>query len=211
MGDIFLNIFIAFLCGLLIAFFYKVTYRGPGYTVAFLNSLIVLSMITAIVIIVIGDNLARAFGLVGAMSIIRFRTAVKETLDIIFLFFSLAVGMAAGVGLYSTAIAGTVFIGLILVFLTKFNLVSSSRQEYLLQFTFKNSENAEESTYLEILNKHCRNNKLINSKTIGLGNELELSFYVDLKNKHKSSELIRELKKLTEISNVNLYFDEEKF
>ena len=52
MGDVFLNIFIAFLCGVLIAFFYKVTYRGPGYTVAFLNSLIVLSMITAIVIIV---------------------------------------------------------------------------------------------------------------------------------------------------------------
>jgi len=103
---------IALLCGFLISLLYRWTYRGPAYSTTFVSSLASLSMITALVIMVIGNNLARAFGLVGALSIIRFRTAVKDTQDIVFIFFALAVGMAAGVGLHLSAIAGTLFIGL---------------------------------------------------------------------------------------------------
>ena len=90
--DIVLNIAVALMCGLAIAWLYRNTYRGPGYSIAFVNSIVYLTMITAVVILAIGSNLARAFGLVGAMSIIRFRTAVKETQDIVYIFFSLAVG-----------------------------------------------------------------------------------------------------------------------
>jgi len=109
-SDVLANLMVSLVCGLIIAFFYKLTYKGAGYTNSFIVSLVVLSLITTVIIMVIGNNLARAFGLVGAMSIIRFRTAVKETLDIIFIFFSLAIGMAAGIGLPSIAIGGTLFI-----------------------------------------------------------------------------------------------------
>ncbi|MEJ2051098.1 MAG: DUF4956 domain-containing protein, partial [Calditrichota bacterium] len=93
-GQVIINISVALLCGFIISLFYKWTYRGPNYSSNYVNSIIVLAMITAVVIMVIGNNLARAFGLVGAMSIIRFRTAVKDTQDIVFIFFALAVGLA---------------------------------------------------------------------------------------------------------------------
>ncbi|MCD4664693.1 MAG: DUF4956 domain-containing protein, partial [Bacteroidales bacterium] len=113
-STIIINILIALLCGLFIAWLYRKTYKGPGYSIGFLNSIVLLAMITSVVIMVIGNNLARAFGLVGTMSIIRFRTAIKDTQDIVYIFFGLAVGMAAGVGYYKIAIIGTLFIGFIL-------------------------------------------------------------------------------------------------
>jgi len=105
--DIAGNMLVAFVCGLIISVVYRMVYKGPSYSVTFVNSLVLLAMITSVVILVIGNNLARAFGLVGAMSIIRFRTAVRDTQDIIFIFFSLTVGMAAGVGLKIVAIIAT--------------------------------------------------------------------------------------------------------
>ena len=108
-GQILENLFVAFLCGLIVSYFYRKTYLGPGYLNSFVNAQVILSMITAIVIMIIGNNLARAFGLVGAMSIIRFRTAVKETNDIIFIFFALALvlGLFDLFEKYGSSFAGT--------------------------------------------------------------------------------------------------------
>jgi uncharacterized membrane protein YhiD involved in acid resistance len=108
----------------------------PECLIRLLILIIVLALITSVVIMVIGNNLARAFGLVGAMSIIRFRTAIKETQDIIFIFFALAIGMASGVGLHALALASTIFIGLILFVLTKTSAASPSKKDFLLQFSF---------------------------------------------------------------------------
>ena len=76
-----------------------------------MSSLVTLAMITAVVIMAIGNNLARAFGLVGAMSIIRFRTAVKDTQDLVFIFLALAMGSAAGVGFHRLAVVATLVVG----------------------------------------------------------------------------------------------------
>src|SRR5210317_2112802 len=114
------NLIVALLCGFMISLVYRIIYRGPHYSTSFVQAMVILSMITSLVIMVIGNNLARAFGLVGAMSIIRFRTAVKDTQDIIFIFFALAAGMAAGVGLKGLAFLGTILISLILLSLNKF-------------------------------------------------------------------------------------------
>ena len=161
LSDVIVSLSVAFICGMLIGLFYKLTYRGSGYTNSFLNSLILLVMIKSVVIMVIGNNLARAFGLVGAMSIIRFRTAVKEPLDIIFIFFSLAIGMAAGVGLYSIAIGGTIFIGLILLILTKTSIITTSKEEFLLQFFYVGDGDGNESPYLDTIQKYCKSYKIV--------------------------------------------------
>ena len=210
-GDVVQNIFLAFLCGMLISVFYRLTYRGPGYQHSFLNSLVVLTMITSVVIMVIGNNLARAFGLVGAMSIIRFRTAVKETLDIIYIFFALAIGMAAGVGLAFIALASTISIGTILWFLTKSNLVAPPKKEFLLQFSFTFTQDAAESPYLEVIRKYCKSSKLINVKSVGKENDLELAYYVNIKNLKMNNEFIQELKSIEGVNHINLFFDEEQF
>ena len=152
-GEVFEIFIVALLCGLLISLFYRLTYRGPGMSYSFINSLIVLSLITSVVIMVIGNNLARAFGLVGAMSIIRFRTAIKETQDIIFIFFALAIGMASGVGLHALALASTVFIGLILFILTKTNAAGPAKKDFLLQFTSQANGGYEEAPFLSLFQK----------------------------------------------------------
>lgn len=208
-GPVIANMTVALICGLLTLLFYRWTCRGPGYSIAFVNSLPPLSMITAVVVMVIGNNLARAFGLVGALSLIRFRTAIKDVEDIVFIFFSLAVGMAAGVGLHAIAITGTIFIGASILILSKINYACPKRQEFLLQFRFAPS-GEQEAPYLPILKKHCKQHRLINVKSLKKG-DLELSYYVNLEAKDKSEEFAHELGQVQDVTHVNLVFDKERF
>ena len=205
------NLIIALFGGLIVAFFYKKTYEGPGYLNTFVNTLVILAMITSLVIMVIGNNLARAFGLVGAMSIIRFRTAVKETLDIVFIFFALTVGMAAGVGLTKLALGGALTIGLIALLLKQTNLLLPAKKEFLLQFIFSSTEKETELAYQSILETYCRQHRLINAKSLGENGDLELSFYVILKPKVNHAEFIRQLRNISGVKHVNLFFDQEFF
>jgi uncharacterized membrane protein YhiD involved in acid resistance len=202
------NLVVALLCGLFIAWMYRYTYRGPGYTVSFVQALVYLAMITAVVIMVIGNNLARAFGLVGAMSIIRFRTAVKDTSDIVYIFFTLAVGMAAGVGLYKLALAATLFIGTVMVASARIGLIGPMGRKFLLQFTLMN-EKPESAPYLPALKQFCRKFQLINVKADDQDDRYEISFYISLKNEMTNYELVRALKNVAGVSNVNLFYDEE--
>ncbi|NCC72350.1 MAG: DUF4956 domain-containing protein [Sphingobacteriia bacterium] len=202
------NLMVSFFCGIAISLVYRYVYKGPSYSVTFVNSLVILSMITSVVILVIGNNLARAFGLVGAMSIIRFRTAVRDVQDIVFIFFSLGIGMAAGVGLYSVAIAATLLISLAIAILSLTNFGKAKKREFLLQITYMSSED-NESHIERLLKKHCRRIKLVNLKNVGSDNTLEAFYHVSLKNEKKSSELVSDLNQSGNIMNINLYFDED--
>ena len=201
---------VAFLCGFLVSRFYTWIIRRPAHARSFTTSLIALSLITAVVIMVIGNNLARAFGLVGAMSIIRFRTAVKDIQDIVFIFFSLAVGMAAGVGMYSTALLGTGLVGTIMLGLSRLNNFTQKKREYMLLLSYAPG-NSEEAPYLDVLRRHCKQHQLINMKSSEESEILELSFYVQLKKEEQSDALVQELRQLEEVQNVNLFFDEEYY
>ncbi len=202
------NLIMALLCGFIISLIYRWTYRGPHYSTSYVHSIVILSMVTALVIMVIGNNLARAFGLVGAMSIIRFRTAVKDTQDIVMIFFALAAGMAAGVGLKALALFGTILIGSIIYFLHKINYATPHKREILLQFTGKliNGENP----YLDIINTYCRSSKLINTQAIGDNDLYEISFHIKLKDDLKRMEFIQAMNKKPELSNVRLFYDDDQ-
>lgn len=210
LGEILVNICVALACSLFIAWLYRRTQKGPGYSANFANSIVLLSMITALVIMVIGNNLARAFGLVGAMSIIRFRTAVKETRDIIFIFFGLSVGMAAGVGYHRLAVVGTLAISLIVYLMSKSNMVGPRQREYLLQFYYTPNGDTI-PPYLSIMDRHCRRHKVINVQSNGPSDSLELAYYVQLRREDKSNDLVSDLKSLGDLRGISLFFDEEKF
>lgn len=198
---------IAFACGFLISLLYRWTYRGPSYSSALASSLVALSMITAVVIMVIGNSLARAFGLVGALSIVRFRTAIRDMQDIVFIFFSLAAGIAAGVGLHTTAITGTMLIGTVVFVLSRTKYAYPKRRDFVLQFSFSLSE--EGAPYLAVLERHCRRYQLVNLRSFGEGKELEVAFYVDLVDKDNSEKLVRDLGQVRGVNRVSLFFDEE--
>ncbi|PIQ10478.1 MAG: hypothetical protein COW71_02580 [Ignavibacteriales bacterium CG18_big_fil_WC_8_21_14_2_50_31_20] len=209
-GEIVENISIALICSFLISFFYRKTYNGPGYLDSFANALVLLSLITAVVIMTIGNNLARAFGLVGAMSIIRFRTAVKETHDIVYIFFALTIGMAAGVGLHSLAILGTFFIGSISYIMAKMNLKSGNEKNTLLEFQMQDNGSKSSLDYEKVISKFTQKMKLINIKTIENDNII-ISYYIKLKRNDLSLNLVSELKNVAGIKNISLFSDEEAF
>lgn len=102
---------LAFVLGTYIAWLYNRTHRGLSYSRNMVHSLVLLCMIVSLVMLVVGDSVARAFGLVGALAIIRFRTVVRDARDTTFIFLALVVGIAVGVHHYATAIVGAVLIG----------------------------------------------------------------------------------------------------
>ena len=205
-GQIILNLFVALISGFLISLFYRWTYNGAGYSSRFVHSLILITMITSIIILVIGNNLARAFGLVGAMSIIRFRTAVKDTHDIVFIFFALATGLAAGVGLHNITLIGVIFIGTVQYIMYLLDYGSSKKKQFLLQFSYK-SVSEDNPPYLDIMKQLCKQHKLINVRSLGRDDLLEISYYVIFKDKVKSSSLVKKLGAVTDVTNINLFFD----
>lgn len=158
---------------------------------------------------VIGNNLARAFGLVGAMSIIRFRTAIKETLDIVYIFFGLAIGMAAGVGYHRLAIIGSLFIGTILFSFSKTNLFTLRKEQYLLQFSFFLSEE-KTAEYLHVFDNFCSRYDIINIKSSEDTPLAEYAYYVSFKKKSNANRFVEELRNVGGVKNINLFFDEEK-
>ena len=206
--DVALNVLIAFILGFTVASVYRLTYRGYAYSVTFVNTLVIICMVTTIVIMVIGNNLARAFGLVGAMSIIRFRTAVKDTRDIAFVFFSLAAGMASGAANHMIAIVGTLSISGIILILTYFRYGEIHHRDLLLRFWMLSSEE-ERPVYMDVFEEYLIDYKLLNIRSARLGEYLELSFNIRFKHENDHQEFIRRMSALEGLEKVSLILGEE--
>lgn len=135
--DMALTLALAFGIGLFIFFVYKKTYRGVMYSASFGVTLIALTMITSQVILAVTSNVVLSLGMVGALSIVRFRTAIKEPLDIAFLFWSIAVGIILAAGMIPLAVVGSVIIGLILLFFVN---KKSHKNPFILVLSCKDHE-----------------------------------------------------------------------
>lgn len=207
-ADVLANLLVAFVCGLMMSIIYRLTYKGPSYSVTFVNSLVLLSIISAIVIMVIGNNIARAFGLVGAMSIIRFRTAIRDTMDLVFIFLSLALGMACGVGLNILAILGTLLAGFVVIALTFTNFGAPRKRHFLLQIIHHSSE---QNDVTKPLTRYCSSLKLVSIKNIGLEDLTESNYHITLKSTKKTEEMVRNLRESPGVKQVNVFFDEDDF
>jgi len=207
LSEIISNIIISLICSFIVSVIYRYTYKGPGYSESFVHSIVFLSAITALVIMVIGNNLARAFGLVGALSIIRFRTAIKDTIDIVYIFLGLAIGMAAGVGYHKAAIAGTIIIGLILIIFTKSNFRYFRSNQYILQFNYSNGNSSGEE-FSGTLSKYCINFEIINIRT-NPDNTIDYTFYLRIRKSLDSKFIIDDLQKVNGVQKLSLYFDQQ--
>lgn len=108
---------LSLLCSVGVGLLYRFTHKTAGYSQSYVQTLVLTSLVTTVIMLVIGSNIARAFSLVGALSIIRFRNAIKETRDVTYIFFAMAIAMACGTRFYGTAIVGTVFIAAVMILL----------------------------------------------------------------------------------------------
>lgn len=182
--DMALALVLAFGLGLFIFFVYKKTYQGVMYSSSFGTTLIALTMITTVVILAVTSNVVLSLGMVGALSIVRFRTAIKEPLDIAFLFWSIAVGIVLAAGMIPLAVIGSVVIGLILlVFVNR----KSHCNPYIAVLSCADSE-AEKAAveYLQSKTEKC----VVKSKTASKG-AVELN--LDVRLKDDSTDFINEL------------------
>ena len=128
--SILLSIGIAFLTGLFILIIYRMTFRGVSFNRSFEGTLLMITSISAMIVLTISSNLALSLGMVGALSIIRFRTAIKEASDTAFMFWAVAAGITAGAGRYILTIVGSLVIGF-LTFIT-LKIISQTAASYLL-------------------------------------------------------------------------------
>lgn len=185
----------ALLIGLFIFFIYKKTYAGVMYSKPFNTSLVLLTVLTTFVILAVTSNVVLSLGMVGALSIVRFRTAIKEPLDLVFLFWSISVGIILGAGLYPLAFLGSVFITAILLLLTA--KVDGSAP-YILMLHLEN-ENAELEA-VELL-KDRFGKLVVKSKSITNG-QPELIYEVKIKN--NETNFLNDLCALEGVQNATL-------
>ena len=195
------NLGVAFIAGLIIGWIYKITHKGLSYSQSFVITTVLVTVIVALVIMVIGNNLARAFALVGALSIIRFRTVVKDTKDTAFIFWALAIGLAAGTSNYFLTIFGTGTIGIIIIILNITNFGTLYKSEFILRYILKKNTSEE---HTKIISKLTKNSSLLHAEPTGDGDSVRISLDIILKKNIESTDLVSQLNKLDYISDIVL-------
>jgi len=193
--EIGITLSISFLLGLFIYTLYKRIFSGVLYSKNFNISLIGLAMITSLIIMAISSNLILSLGMVGALSIVRFRTPIKDPTDLIFLFWALAVGIITGAGFYSLAILGSILIGFVLfIFMKK----SSIETPYLFVVNFQGYE-TEEVIYKKL--KSEVNRFEVKQKSV-TSEQTEVTFEIRMKGKEPS--FVSSISKINGVNNAVL-------
>ncbi len=195
MLDMGIALVLAFLLGLFIFFIYKMSYSGVMYSMSFGVTLVALSLITVLLMMAVVSNVVLSLGMVGALSIVRFRTAIKEPMDIAFLFWSIAVGIVLAAGLIPLAVFGSLFVGIVLVVFARKKTVDAP---YILVLHCENGQ-VEAQTRDFLQSQVARLNLKSKSMENGM---VELNYEVRLKD--DNSAFINELEAMAGVSRVVL-------
>jgi uncharacterized membrane protein YhiD involved in acid resistance len=199
-----INLLLAILLGFVIATVYRQTHKGLSYSQSFTLTVLYVCVIVALVMMVIAGSLARAFALVGALSIIRFRTVIKDTRDTAFVFLSLAVGMAAGTSNYFLAVAGTFAISVLALAVHRFNYGVLYKSEFILRFNFREPAGGGTAGYQAVLDEHARVHHLLHLEPTGDPELVRLTIDVTLKEDVKPEALVRGMERTPGVSDIVL-------
>jgi uncharacterized membrane protein YhiD involved in acid resistance len=201
--DVALVLTLSFLLSAFIGWVYQNTHRGTSYTKSFVFTLVMNGMIVALVMLIVGSNIARAFSLVGALSIIRFRNAVKETRDVGFIFFTMAVGMAIGTRFYLLGVIAAVVISLAIILMTRLNWFERQMATQILRIYAPN-DIAFDKVFDQAFLKYTNISELISVDTVHNGALTELVYNVGIKKAALMQDFVAEIKKLNEGNKVTL-------
>ena len=203
-ADVFLAMTVSALLCLALAQVYRYTHRGTSYSQSFMVTMFAMAVCTAVVMMIIGSNIARAFSLVGALSIIRFRTAVKDPRDTGYLFAAMIQGMGCGTGFYLVSISMTAFVAVMMVVLYVTDYGLKQKLESILRVTYK----AGDETLAKIeheLARSFREFQLIN-RILDFGDDEETNVYVVRPGRSaEAKEIERRLGGIEGVVNLSLY------
>ena len=194
--NILMNVSMSFLVGMFIFYIYRKTYQGVLYQRSFNISLVLASTVTALVIMTISGNLILSLGMVGALSIVRFRTPIKDSMDLIFLFWAISTGIANGVGYYNISIVGSIMIATFLLLLTRQNKSSVDTFLLVIQLSDNDSENA----VMDQISNHAERFSVKSKSVSDLGTEIT----IELRVSGSDTDFITALKNENNVSRVTM-------
>lgn len=193
--DILVALLISFAVGLFIFFVYTKTFKGVMYSSAFGVSLIAMNMLICLIIMTVSSNLLISLGMIGALSIVRFRTVVKEPLDLVYLFWSITQGIVVGAGLIPMAVISSVVIGLML-----FIFVHRKTNDTPYVVVISCSDEKAEEQSLDLLNSHTKKN-VVKAKSVS-NKGVELT--VEVRLRESSSQFVNALLAIEGVHNATL-------
>jgi len=205
-----LVLLLAFVLGQLVAWTYMWTHTGLSYSRTFTQAMVLMTMVVALVMCVIGNNIITAFGLLGALALIRFRNVLKDTRDTVFVFVALVVGMAVGTQRFFTAIAGTIALALTAFYLSKTSFGTPGHFDGYLTLRFHGDPNRW-SGIEESVKRFCRRARRISARQTGEDDTREVVFRVGLRDRNRSGELIEELKSIQGVETASLVLRDELY
>jgi len=193
--DMLITLAISFCLGMFIFYIYKKSYAGVMYSSSFGVTLVALTMITGMTILAVTSNVVLSLGMVGALSIVRFRTAVKEPMDLVFLFWAISGGIVIAAGMIPLAIIGSFLIGVVLILLAN---KKSHIQPYILVVTCggDKAEADAEAVIKQKTKKYILKSKTVRSELTELNYEIRLE--------SESTDFVNEIKKLSDVNSVIL-------
>lgn len=203
-----ISLLLAFVLGQMAAWSYIYTHQGLSYSRAFVQSVVLLTMIVCMAMMVIGSNIVIAFGLIGALSVIRFRNVLKDTRDTAFIFFALIMGMATGTANYKLAVLGGVVFCTVLFYLHWTGFGSRHTSDGFLRFQTRVGETGLQPVN-ELLYRYCRTSQLISQRfqESGVG---EIAFRLAMRDPARGDEMVDELQALEGISNITFVLHEDQ-
>ena len=203
-----LGLLMAFILGQVAAWAYMYTHTGLSYSSAFVQSIVLLTVLISLAMMVIGSNIVIAFGLIGALAVIRFRNILKDTRDTAFIFFALVVGMATGTGSLHLALLGTVTFCLLLVYLhwTRFGHLNMGDGFVRIHL---DTAVCQRSAPQRILDRYCRSTHLISQRFQESG-QGERAYRLIMRDPDRAAEMVGELKGIDGISHVTFVLHEEQ-
>ena len=191
--DIAASLILSFVLSSCIGWVYRATHRNVSYSQSYVQTLVLLGMIISLIMLVVGSNIARAFALVGALSVVRFRNAIKETRDVGFIFLVMAIGMATGTRFYILAIAATVAICLVIVIMYRFNWFALNVQRQVVKVQVPPDEDRALQIQ-DVLIRFTTEFELVSTESVRAGALTELFYTVRLKPGVEPSELVAALR-----------------
>ncbi|MFR9727026.1 DUF4956 domain-containing protein [Streptomyces sp. MS19] len=195
-ADIILCLLLSFALSTLVGYVYRGTHKNVSYSQSFVQTLVIVGMIVAVILLVVGSNLARAFSLVGALSVVRFRNAVKETRDVGFIFLVMGLGMACGARFYTLAVLGGVVICAVVLVMNRFHMFRLDVQRQVVKAQMPAGEDLT-ADIEDVLAAHTSEFELVSTETVR-GGALTESFYtVRLRKGHKPGQLVGALQERT--------------
>ena len=193
--------------GFIISIVYICTHKNTGFAPSFAITLVMLPVIIAVIILLIGDNVARAFSLAGAFTIIRFRSAPADPKDITYIFFTLAAGLALGLGYIAYAALFTVVLSTVTVFMEVFRYAVPKNDHMILKVTIP--ENLDYQNLLtDILNEYTLSYKLKKVRTVDFGALFETVYFIELKKDCSQKDMLDKIRARNGNLNVQLLFRE---